>query len=152
MNPDTAYQNAVTRRKQLISELEDVDRFLDLYRRFASEPSPRAVENVNPARVREHQITEGQSAPPARASISQEKFAKEARLILLENGYPMKRGDLVRAFKERGMEIGGTDEGKNLGTKIWRAGTKFINIEGKGYWPRDVACPEIDYVPRANFN
>lgn len=146
MNPDTAYQNAVKRRHEILQELEEIDQFLELYRRFAKigEPLPEGP----PPRKRERNalLAQGlQHRPHDRPSISQERFAKEARAILLEHGRPMQRPKLLAAFKARGLEIGGVDESKNLGTKIWRARDKFINIAGEGYWPSDVSCPAVDY-------
>lgn len=36
---------------------------------------------------------------------------------------------------------------KNLTTKVWRAKDVIIKIPGAGYWPVDVPCPAVSYVP-----
>ena len=83
-------------------------------------------------------------------AISQKQFEANARRILIENGRPMKRGQLVRKFRTLGLRVGGADDIKeirNFGVKIWKAKERFVNIPGEGYWPRNVACPPVDYQP-----
>ncbi len=149
MDTDPIFNEAVARRDRLQKELEDVERFLELYREFKTEleaPSRDRPTNAADAMMRAIQRGQDEGADN-KASISQEDFEKEARTILLEHGQPMKRGQLVRAFKEKGISVGGANESKNLGTKIWRAGEAFVNIEGYGYWPADTPCPFRGYYP-----
>lgn len=79
--------------------------------------------------------------------MTQDEFTELARTILIENGRPMTRGQLLLAFKERGRHIGGVDEQKNLGTKIWRARDRIVNVPGAGYWPREIPCGAVSYHP-----
>jgi hypothetical protein len=68
------------------------------------------------------------------------EMVDEARRIMVTERRPMKRGELVRRLEGRGFKILGTDKNKVFGTNLWRSG-KFRMVEGKGYWPNDVALP-----------
>lgn len=61
----------------------------------------------------------------------------EVRRIIIAEGRPMSRGELVRRLEDAGYVIDGGDKSKVLGTNIWRS-KKFEHVEGRGYWPIDV--------------
>jgi hypothetical protein len=63
-----------------------------------------------------------------------------ARRIIVAEGRPMKRGELVKRLEERAFKITGADKNKVFGTNLWRSG-KFVAVKGKGYWPSDIALP-----------
>lgn len=62
------------------------------------------------------------------------------RRIIVAEGRPMKRGELVKVLEARGFTIAGSDKNKVFGTNIWRSG-KFRHVHGEGYWPVDVDLP-----------
>lgn len=64
----------------------------------------------------------------------------EVRRLIISEGRPLNRGDLVRRLEAAGYLIDGSDKAKVLGTNIWRS-EKFDHIEGQGYWPRDIERP-----------
>jgi len=59
----------------------------------------------------------------------------------------MTRTELLEALKESGVQLAGSDEARYLGTIMWRLRDEFINIEGHGYWPRDIPCEAVGYAP-----
>ena len=70
----------------------------------------------------------------------QERVAKAiaaARHLILTEGRPLKRGEIVKKLLAEGYEIEGADKNKVFGTNLWRSG-QFITVEGEGYWPKDV--------------
>ncbi len=67
----------------------------------------------------------------------------EVRRLIISEGRPLNRGDLVRRLEAAGYLIDGLDKAKVLGTNIWRS-DKFDHIEGQGYWPRDIERPAYD--------
>lgn len=75
----------------------------------------------------------------ARSAYVAEMLA-EARRIIISEGRPMTRSEIVRRLEEAGFIIEGRDKPKVLGTNIWRS-KKFEAVEGKGYWPIDIARP-----------
>jgi len=137
---DTAYQNALAKKQRLLKELEEVNSFLKLYQRFAgkvsakpetSEPEPEAAELFQTT------VETGRVSRP-------KEMGPIVRDILLRHGHPMPRGQLVEALAANGTPVPGENKNKNLGTIMWRLKDEFVNLWGKGYWPKDVACPEYD--------
>jgi hypothetical protein len=136
-------------------EMREVETFLTQYARFSGESELRADADVKKnAHVKSDAANTASerrsSRPSGNGPISQEQFEVDARKLLVENGRPMKRGQLIKSFHTHGLRVGGSDEVKNFGTKIWKAKDRFVNIAGEGYWPRDVACRLVDYDPANN--
>lgn len=75
--------------------------------------------------------------------LQPEDVARLARRTLIENGRPAKRGALVRLMESKGIPLTGVDKAKNLGTILWRFNNLFVNLDGFGYWPRDMKYSEI---------
>jgi hypothetical protein len=87
------------------------------------------------------------SRTPAPKTLAAAGVIKAAREVLIAEGRPRTRGTLVKALEARGYRVSGKDKERNLGTIMWRARDQFINIERLGYWPKDIPCPKIRYVP-----
>jgi hypothetical protein len=66
----------------------------------------------------------------------------EIRRMIVAEGRPLTRTELLRRLEAQGYVIEGGDKSKVLGTNIWRS-KQFDHIEGHGYWPRDVARPPL---------
>ncbi len=128
---DSVYKKALLRSLELKTELQDVEQFLELYQRFAGTET-------------EQDDTTGESGGPR---ITRNELAPLIRKSLLKRGRPLTRGQLLEALKEDGVFIGGRNQTKNLGTIIWRLRDQFVNIEGYGYWPRDVEYEHAGYDP-----
>jgi hypothetical protein len=62
------------------------------------------------------------------------------RRIMVAEGKPLTRSELLRRLEAQGQVIEGGDKAKVLGTNIWRSG-QFQHIEGRGYWPSDLELP-----------
>lgn len=153
---DTAYRNALARKRELEAELARVDDFLRLYQEFAGR-SPSADETaaahhtefVQGKLLQEEQLAPG--APPAsrsnRKTGSREEFARVARQVLLDTGRPMSRSEIADAVMARGVHVGGKDKAANVGTLMWRMNDRFVNLPGLGYWPKDVEYSPARYSP-----
>lgn len=63
--------------------------------------------------------------------------------ILRERAHPLSRRQIHEALLERGLEVKGADPTKTLGTILWRARDRVDSIEGRGYWPKGDALPEV---------
>lgn len=145
---DAAVRRAIQRRQELEEEIRQIDLFLSLYERFSGQPV--AHRNVLGSEAQEA----GESGEASMlddtgvgSGMTQKDFVDLARELLLEIGRPVNGPGLLRKFHEKGRRIGGADEMKNLTTKVWRAKDAIIKIPGAGYWPVDVACPAVSYVP-----
>jgi hypothetical protein len=119
-----AYRNALIRQRQLREELARVDAFLAMFPHFAGEDmAPR----------------------PKRAS--NEELYAAVRRVLLDNGRPMTRSDIVDELRQRGVQIDSKEPTNWLGTRLWRSGGQFVQIGTAGCWPADVPFAALGYDP-----
>lgn len=118
---------ALRRQKELRFELETLEQLIDRYRRL------QMLQDENPDTEQLH-LWHGSSR---RALKSEEVAAivEEVGRIILKEGRPMTRSELVQQLEARGYQLPGSDKRKVLGTNIWRSG-RFDHIEGEGYWPK----------------
>lgn len=158
MAQDPALSRALARQEVLRGEIEerqkemgDIDTFLSLYQRFADDGAPNRARASGPApeaAVDESQFVGSDTQRSAkRSGLSQPEFERIARELLIARGRPAQRRALLDLFQERNIVVGGADELKNLGTKIWMARAALTNIRGEGYWPVDIPCPAVGYTP-----
>lgn len=151
---------ALERRKRALQEVEDIDAFLATYAALAGVPietllgggqsvaSPgAALTPIEDAPARKSQAAAAVEADDPGAGMPQREFTTLAKELLLAHGRPMQSHPLLNAFHEIGRRVGGRDELRNLTTKLWRAQAEITKVPGAGYWPRDVACPAVRYVP-----
>lgn len=146
MDGDKAYEAALQKRAKLLQELENIEQFLRMYDHFATgRPLKKSSRSSDVGTLRSDSA--GTSRRVAGRSPSKEKVAEAAREILLAHGKPMTRAELLDNLDSRGLVIVGTNRVKNMGTMMWRLRDQFVNIEGYGYWPKDMECDEVGYRP-----
>lgn len=123
---------ALKRREELRLESEALDQLITTYsslmhlKRIEDEPPQLDLWRANQSRK-------------AKSAYVAELLGEVRRLIVSE-GRPLNRSELVRRLEASGYVIDGADKSKVLGTNIWRSG-RFAHLEGRGYWPRDVELP-----------
>jgi hypothetical protein len=128
-------EKAIERRAELTQEMAALDNLISLYRGLLSRsPSESLADLDQPDLYR--------GLPPRAVHAAQiAEMMDAARRLIIAEKRPMKRGELVKKLREQGFEIVGKDKNKVFGTNIWRSG-RFRMIEGRGYWPKDVAFPK----------
>jgi hypothetical protein len=143
-------KKAIARRQALMQEIDKIDNFVSLYREIFGEQLERVPSSEAPSPpshlVEKHPIRKRKKLGKPGA-VSVHDVGPQLRGLLEERGRPMKRGELLDALYDRGLRLAGANPAKYLGTILWRMRDAFVNIEGHGYWPRDLACPEVDYRP-----
>lgn len=125
---------ALKRREELAREAEALDKIIASYREIGEEN-----DSFLGAQEEQPDLYRGVS-PRAQKSAQVAEMIEAARRIVIEQKRPMKRGELVKNLENKGFTIEGGDKNKVFGTNLWRS-EKFIAVEGKGYWPKDVALP-----------
>jgi len=122
------------RRDELRIESEALDKLIEAY---------TSLSHLTKADVETSQLDlwKARHSRKAKTAYVGELLAEVRRLIISE-GRPMNRGELVRRLESVGYLIDGSDKAKVLGTNIWRSG-KFAHINGHGYWPRDIERPTL---------
>lgn len=134
MDNDTVREllaKALKRQNELRLEFEALQSLISHYQRHlsgraaAAEEQPSLDLRTNTVKAR---------------SVYVSRLMDEARRLIMEARRPLKRGELVRLLERDGLPVEGTDKAKVLGTNLWRSG-QFEQIEGEGYWPKDVPRP-----------
>lgn len=129
--PRELLANLLKRREELRLESEALDKLIHTYRSLAVlKHEPPAEQLV---------LWSGARSRKARSDYVAEML-EEARRLIIGEGRPLTRSELVRRLEAEGYVIDGADKAKVLGTNIWRS-KKFDHIEGQGYWPKSVPRP-----------
>jgi len=137
-----ALRNMKKRLKILEVEVERIKGTLATLSQYEDEASiPLASEGG----------TSGGSVPQPHKGPKPAEVMKVSRDIILNHGLPMKRAELFQALVSSGFQFVGERAINTLGVTLSRNDDKFENIEGYGYWPKDVACPEVGYDPDEEF-
>lgn len=153
-----AYLNALEKRRKLQVHLEklqlelrETEEFLRLLQTYAKED----IGGLEAASAPQHaaRIPRGgkkkKGAPMTESGNPKpEETVKVSRDILVQLAQPLTRRQLVDALRERGLVIKAKKPVNWLGTILWRAKDAFIQLEGRGYWPKDIAYPPADYYPQ----
>lgn len=127
-------EKALERRSELVQEITALDSLISVYRGLLSRAAAESRIGLD-----QPDLYKGQ--PPRSVHAAQiAEMMDAARRIIIAEKRPMRRGELVKRLIEQGFEIIGKDKNKVFGTNLWRSG-KFRTIEGRGYWPKDVALP-----------
>lgn len=129
--PRELLANLLKRREELRLESEALDKLIETYRTLA------VLKHEPPAE--QLALWSGARSRKARSDYVAEMLAEARRLIIAE-GSPLTRSELLRRLEAEGYVVDGADRPKVLGTNIWRS-KKFHHIEGRGYWPKDVPMP-----------
>lgn len=125
---------ALKRREELRLESEALDNLIATYQNILGIGNPlRETYEEQPDLYRSMSKRAQRSALVA-------EMVDAARRIIIAEGRPMKRGELVKKLEASGFEIVGADKSKVFGTNLWRSG-KFVAVDGKGYWPKDLSLP-----------
>jgi hypothetical protein len=131
-------QEAKARRAKLQAEIELIDQYLALHRQIFGDVGEATV-------VQDHveaEVIPAANRQKVRPLNDPVAIANEMEAILSEADNPLTRGQLRRALADRGVTVNSKDVGKYLGTLLWRNQSRFINVEGEGYWLRSRPLPD----------
>lgn len=160
---DPVIQNAIRRRSELRNELRDIDKFLELYQQFKGRRHPRQMtmdvdappvdsgEQIEDERTNQPTdlpTSEVSGADDEAPGLTRQELRPHILAAILDAGKPLTRGQLLQRLDARKARVGGKyDRSKNMGTILWRLRDDFVNLQGRGYWPRGLPFPEAGYDP-----
>jgi hypothetical protein len=116
------------RRTEIVQEIARLDNFIAMHQEFSGLP------------------THGGQTGQVRA-LKPHKLKPIIREILLEFQRPMIGVEIFTALVARGITLDSEKPTRYMQVMLWRARDEFVNIEGEGYWPRDIPCQAVEYVP-----
>ena len=134
---------ALKRKKELQSELAELDQFIETYRRLSGEREAQARLDLRPGTATGASL----SVPTLRRRWVPQDFADIAERILTKAGKPLNRYQLVDAIEQEGVVIPSTDKPRFVGTILWRQKDRFVNLKDFGYWLKDRPCGFARYAP-----
>lgn len=157
---DRALQNAMSRREGLVAELrqlqertatvkralDDADRFIADWHRYANTETMAAIEAPDTSRVN-LPIDAPTENRRVTGNPKKEEVAETARAIIAERKEPVSRADLYQELMKRGVVVQGADPEKTLSTMLWRMRSRVARVRGGGYWLQEVPYAPADYVP-----
>jgi reverse gyrase len=123
--------NLLKRRDELRVESEALEKLIETYRQLDLLEREDRVDQLD--------LWKGGRSSRARSAYVAEMMASARRLILTE-GRPLTRSELLRRLETEGYIVDGRDKSKVLGTNLWRSG-QFQHIEQHGYWPKGTPTP-----------
>lgn len=152
----SALENAKRRFAELKKELEEIQTFIALYERYSGLSTELSTGTYS-AEVSPDTQKYGVTNKRIRnAGLTPKGIVELAERVIRESGRPLTRGDLVAMFAARDVELPGDDKARYIGTIMWRHKSKFINIEGRGYWlrgqPVPPPMPQIVPYPESPFD
>lgn len=142
------YNRAVRRISELQAELQRLEAFIAMYRELAAvavkpELSPPPHERAAHENDYEQDGVNNDDRPRTTPQAELELVVEQ---VLLSNGAPLQRFELMERVKALGVIIGGRNEITNFGSKLSRAG-RLVNLPKLGYWPKDQPYELGGYQP-----
>lgn len=143
----SALENAKRRLAELTKELEEIQTFISLHERYeklsTGVPGTRLRAEVSPDVLKSGVMH--RHSP--RGGLTPKEIVELVSRILRESGQPLTRGEIVTRLILRDVDLPGEDKARYVGTIMWRHKSKFVNIEGRGYWLRGQPVPPPMIVP-----
>lgn len=118
--------------KRIMQDLEDVEKFIALHRRFSTDDEEIKGES-GPVPTLLTQAGHGQTQPV---------FERLVVDVIRQTGRPMQSTEIVEAFRARGHPLGG-NETRTAWNRLWLAKDRgvLINFPRLGYWPAEDPPP-----------
>lgn len=142
------YNRAVGRIAELQAELQRLEAFVVTYRELADdagEPAPSRIVHEHPLQETEEQHAGVDEVDRPRAT-PQAELERVVEQVLVANGAPLQRFELMERVRALGVIIGGRNEITNFGSKLSRA-ERLVNLPKLGYWPKDKPYEPGGYQP-----
>lgn len=127
-------QKAMERRDALRRELEAIEGFILALSAQEAAASSRS-------KSRHLDLFEPRQQTRAERAAAVSAMMDDAEQMILREGRPLTRFQLLERLERAGHQIEGGDKSKVLGTNLWRS-KRFHNIQGAGYWPKSRPVPQ----------
>ena len=119
---------ALERRAALLIEIRKLNDFLRTYAELSGLPSDSLLKSSEDA------LDKTKESDEPEIGLPQKEFVEAVRDILTIARRPLNSRQLLEALRRSNKLIGGSDELKNLTTKLWRARNDLTRREDGSYW------------------
>lgn len=142
------YNRAIDRIAAMRAELLRLEDFVAMYRQLAGDADEPQTAEKTPVQITatvEENANDDEPTDRPRAT-PQAELERVVEQVLVANGAPMQRKELLERVKALGVIIGGQNETTNFGSKLSRA-ARLVNLARHGYWPKDQPYEPGGYQP-----
>jgi hypothetical protein len=126
---------AYERRERLRRELSAVEHLIAEHERLESATHKSTQQNYELALDLSKRSRAG-----SRVKGSTDGLFDAAERVILREGRPLSRSELMDRLQDEGFTFPGTDKVKVFGTNLWRS-RRFVSLKGIGYWPEAHKLP-----------
>lgn len=126
---------AYERRERLRRELNLVDRLIAEHEQLDS-----GTRRIAPGNYELELMPPTRGKRRGRAGVDNSTLLDAAEQLILAEGKPLSRSQLLTRLEQNGFEFAGADKAKVFGTNLWRS-RRFISLKGLGYWPEAHQLP-----------
>lgn len=150
---DSMLGKALNLKDKLQKQLKEIDEFIELYKRLEVDTKSENIEAAQTNFISNESTKDVVEPTKVRASKRRVRGTSPAEIVpiiidmMRVKGLPMTRTEVLEVLLKQGVEVGGEDKAKNVGTIMWRHDKDFINLSGRGYWLRNTPCKAIGYLP-----
>jgi hypothetical protein len=132
-----------------LREAAELRRFIETYEALAAGAERIAPDEIegqlggNLSTENTHHSVDNPRRRGRGPGVRPTQIAEMMERLIREIGTPLTRGQIVEALERRDVEIPAQDKQRYIGTIAWRKKSKFINIDGLGYWLRGEPMPRL---------
>lgn len=161
----TPLDKALTRLADLQHEIAEIKRFIEMYQRFEGAENLNSEAPTAPPEGKElrgnvstvsanHPVDNSQKTARRNrpSGATPKEIAEIMERVIREADRPLSRGEIVDALERREIEIPAKDKPRYVGTIAWRNKGNFLNIDGRGYWLRNVPLTSKTPIPTESFS
>jgi hypothetical protein len=144
-----AIDNALKRRAELQREIDEIDLYVRLHKKFSngSMNDEHAANEPRNSEPLDNEPKPGRDGSHGRKRGRPDDFADQMELVLSEIGHPLSRPRMVEEMEKRKVDIPSDDKERYLGTILWRNKARFVSLRKFGYWIAANPYPQAGYDP-----
>lgn len=132
---DDAIRKALKKKKELLIEVDRLEKFIVTYEELTGEKIPRdemiARASLGDNPIQNEEQTQKEAPKKRRNNIK--KLLDVSERLIREAGRPLTRTELAEGMERLNVVVHATDKPKYLGTLLWRNTDRFVSSDGDGY-------------------
>lgn len=132
---DNAVRKALKKQKELLLEVDRLERFISTYEELTGDKIPRdeMVSPVNDVDKTPQNKEQTVKEAPKRRRNNLKRLLSVSERLINEAQRPLTRTELAEGMERLKVVVHATDIPKYLGTLLWRNPDRFVSSDGDGY-------------------
>lgn len=128
---DNAIRKALKKQKELMLEVDRLERFISTYEELTGEKIPRdeMIAPVNDGDKATQKTEQMQKEAPKQRRNNIKKLLDVAERLIREANRPLTRTEIANGMEGLNVVVHATDKPKYLGTLLWRNPDRFVSVD-----------------------